>query len=161
MIFCDKARCWNHNNRILFIIMHKWEFSTNCDHIAHTTFGTICKQPTYRMHHQRHDLKLLTRSTVIEYFSSKIQDVLTYEEIFILENFVRRGTIQKHFQIPRWDGYKNEVMNWEQTHNRTRPKVAFCILKILLTYRRDFLTELFLKNVVSGARVCPPLGAGE
>ena len=129
MIFCDKARCWNHNNRILFIIMHKWEFSNNCDHIAHITFGTICKHPIYRFHHQRHDLKLSIRSIVIEHFSSKIQDVLTYEEIFILENFVRRETIQKHFQIPRWDGYKNEVMNWEQTHNRTRPKVAFCILK--------------------------------
>ena len=44
--------------------------------------------------------------------------------------FICQDTVQKHFQIPRWDGYKNEVMkNWEQTHTRTRPKVAFCILK--------------------------------
>ena len=76
--------------------------------------------------------------------------------------FICQDTVQKHFQIPRWDGYKNEVMkNWEQTHTRTRPKVAFCIHKILLRYGRDFFNETFLKNVVFCARVCPPLGAGD
>ena len=46
-------------------------------------------------------------------------------------------------------------------HHTTRPKVALYILYLLLRYGRDFLTELFLKNVDFGARVGPPLGAGE
>lgn len=47
------------------------------------------------------------------------------------------------------------------THqNATEGRVLY-VYYLLLTCGLGFLTKLFSKNVVFGARVCPPLGAGE
>ena len=93
--------------------------------------------------------------------SPKIQDVHTHQKEFqLMKSLISLQTIPKHFQMLMWRG-NDWLINWKHTHTRTRPKVAFCIPYLLLRYGLDFLTELFSKNVTFGARVCPPLGAGE
>ena len=94
-------------------------------------------------------------------FRSKFQDVHTHRQEFqLVKSLISLQNVQKHFQMLKWKGY-DWLRNWKQTHTRTRPKVAFCIPYLLLRCGLDFLTELFSKNVTFGARVCPPLGAGE
>ena len=94
-------------------------------------------------------------------FRSKFHDVHTHRKEFqLMKSLISLQTIPKHFQMLMWRG-NDWLINWKHTHTRTRPKVAFCIPYLLLRYGLDFLTELFSKNVTFGARVCPPLGAGE
>ena len=80
--FCKKSRHCNHNNRTLFIIMYRWKFNTKCDHIAYIVFGNIWKHSMFHLRHQKRDQQVSIRSIVMEYFRSRIPDVLTFEENF-------------------------------------------------------------------------------
>ena len=80
--FCKKSWRCNHNNRTLFIIIHRWIFDTNCDHIAYAVFGSIYNHSMFFLCHKKRDQQVWIRSITMEHFRSKIEDELTFEENF-------------------------------------------------------------------------------
>ena len=77
-----------------------------------------------------------------------------------MKSLICLQNVQKHFQMSMWkECYWEGIGNKYTTERDRRSRSVYIFL--LLRYRPDFLTELFSKNVTFGARVCPPLGAGE
>ena len=93
-------------------------------------------------------------------FGQEFKMYLPLKRIFSDEDFCLSRDRPKIFSTSKRKRIL-KLMIWTQTHNKTRPKVAFCIWFLLLRYGRNFLSELFSKNVTFAARVCPPLGAGD
>ena len=76
------------------------------------------------------------------------------------QSFMRKSHFLNLGESPE----RYQVSNWKQrrTIHTTRPRSGRVVYKkLLLRYLADFFRNRFSKSVSFGARVCPPLGAGE
>ena len=130
-VFIRERRDCNHNNRILyhhnpwmkFQYRLRWYF-IRCMWNALQSLSRLfesktTRSTTFKLIHSHWDFD---RKFRLWHWQSK-KDLLD-------ENFDLSSNRKKYFQMSLWKGYDWE-RNWNQTHTRTRPKVAFCILKFI------------------------------